>query len=175
MDELTKFIKWFVRPYNQLKRIRHGDGGFVILSIGLSLCERYFRIKANCITKDSLPDRFYKVAARKFKCSTETFEIFWNVYRHGIMHRGQPQKWIKVWNTQKTKKIKMKTGWLFNDGFGFKPTECRNGENLTICINPHKFTSFVLKLFLDKPELLRRSVRHQFGHIFHHAPNPICV
>ena len=61
-----KFIEWYVRPFNRLKRIRTGDGAFVILSMGLSLWERYYRIKSNSIKAPRLTDKFHMKAARDF-------------------------------------------------------------------------------------------------------------
>lgn len=174
MTERTKFIKWFVRPFNRLKRIKSGDGGFVILSLGISLCERFFRIKSSCVTPDSLPPKFHIAAAKEFGCTPDTFQIFWMIYRHGIQHRGQPQKWIMMKRNNSPKKVKTKTGWLIGDEFNHYPTLCRKNGKIIACIDPKKFTSFVLKTFLKNPELLRRSVRHQFGNIYRGSVDSNC-
>lgn len=160
------FIKWYVRPFNRLKRTRRGDGAFIILSMGLFLCERYYRIRSNSIKKDGLPDKFHKMAARDFGCTPALFKRFWLVYRHGIQHRGQPQRWIMETQTPGTPKKKVRVGWLIDDSFLHRPTECLSRGKKTICVDPEKFTRFVLWRFLKNEPALGRSIRHQFGSIF---------
>lgn len=165
MTDRTKFIKWYVRPYNRLKRIKHGDGAFIILSMGIFLCERYYRIKSQCITKDSLPDKFYDVASKDIGVDLDVFERFWGIFRHGIQHRGQPQKWFKEWNTSRTRKVKRRYGWSIDASYSYKPTMRLIGNKKVICIFPNAFTAFMLTKFITNQAYLRRSVRHQFGEI----------
>ena len=165
MTPRTKFIKWYVRPFNRLKRIKNGDGAFIILSMGVSLCERYFRIKSNCITAKSLPPKFYVAAAKSYGCAADEFEMFWNVYRHGLQHRGQPQKWIDWWDAGRTRKVKTRIGWSIDASYEACPKIKRQNSKSIFCVNPHKFTEHILKKFLVDPKVLQRSVRHQWGDI----------
>lgn len=45
-DELKRFVRWFVVPFAKLKEIPDGDGAFLALSMGLFLCERYYKCEA---------------------------------------------------------------------------------------------------------------------------------
>jgi hypothetical protein len=168
MNEIVKFKRWFVAPYDRLKDMDNGDGAFVILSMGIFLCERYFRTKSGCVTKQDLTDKFYRKASRAFDCDPELFERFWSIYRHGMQHRGQPQKWIKEWNRARTKKIKKRYGWSISDRYTYKPTQLKVGRKKVVCIYPNAFTEFVLSKFLSDPAALKKSIRHQFGDITPH-------
>ncbi|MAS96147.1 MAG: hypothetical protein CMO55_23340 [Verrucomicrobiales bacterium] len=174
MDDRTKFIKWYVRPFNRLKRIKNGDGAFIILSTGIFLCERYYRIKSNCIRKDDLPDKFYKVAAKDLKVDLDVFERFWGIFRHGMQHRGQPQKWFKEWTRTRSRKTPKRYGWSIDNDYSAVPTMCKINGKKTICINPHKFTHLMLCKFLQRPDYLGKSVRHQFGNISPRPTDCIC-
>jgi hypothetical protein len=165
MNERTKFIKWYVRPFNRLKRVKYGDGAFIILSMGIFLCERYYRIKATCVRPDNIPDKFYEIAAKDMGVELEVFERFWGIFRHGLQHRGQPEKWFKEWNVTRTGKLKKRYGWSIDGSHTYKPTMCKIKGKKVICIYPHEFTRFILGKFLNKPSYLRRSIRHQFGDI----------
>jgi hypothetical protein len=165
MDEIAKFKRWFVAPFDLLKDMDKGDGAFVILSMGLFLCERYFRIKASCIRSDHLNDAFFRKAARAFDCDRVMFERFWNIYRHGMQHRGQPQKWIKEWSPAAGQKVKRRYGWSISHDYTYRPTQRVIRGKKVVCIFPNDFTAFVLKTFLDDPKTLKRSIRHQFGDI----------
>lgn len=44
----TKLERWFVAPLNEVRKLPNGDGGFVALSIGCQLCERYYRAITQC-------------------------------------------------------------------------------------------------------------------------------
>lgn len=162
----TNFIKWYVRPFNRLKGIKGGDGAFVILTMGLFLCERYYRIKSGCITRDSLSDKFYIRAARDFDCDVTLFKRFWAVYRHGMQHRGHPQRWIMESEAPGVPKKKVRLGWMIDAKFGHRPSLCRSRGKRIIAIDPAKFTRFMLSRFLEDPSTLDRSIRHQFGTIF---------
>jgi len=165
MAELDKFKRWYVAPFDRLKNMDDGDGAFVILSMGLFLCERYFRIKAGCVRSDNLNDKFFRKAARAFRCEVDLFERFWNIYRNGMQHRGQPQKWIREWNPLRTKKIKKRYGWSISHLYSYKPTQQVIDGKKVVCIFPNDFTAFVLNKFLEDPSSLKRSIRHQFGDI----------
>jgi len=166
MTSRTKFIKWYVRPFNRLKRVKNGDGAFIILSMGIALCERYFRIKSNCIKSDYIPPVFYVTAAKSFGCTADDFEIFWNVYRHGLQHRAQPQIWIKWWNKGRTKKVKTRFKWSISANNGLCPKIVDTPKGKVVCVFPNDFTYFILKKFLSDDKTLQRSVRHQFGDIY---------
>lgn len=170
MTDRTKFIKWYVRPFNRLKGMRHGDAAFVILSMGIALCERYYRTKSGCITAENLNDKFHRVAARQFDCDLKIWKRFWNVYRHGMQHRGQPQRWIMESKGPGLGKRKVRLGWMIDSSFDYRPSVYRSNGRMVICIDPAKFTRFVLTRFLRDPTALRKSLRHQFGSIM---PMPV--
>lgn len=161
MTARQKFIKWYVRPYNRLKRIEGGDGAFVALSIGFFLCERYYRIKSNTITKQTESKQFLEAAARDFNCDVHLFKAFWNLFRHGIQHQGSPKKKYKAhWLPGKPT---IRVNWAIGHDLPHRPAYVTTDNTKRIGIDPWKFTRFILTRFLEHPRMLERSVSHAFG------------
>lgn len=157
--DLRNFVRWFVIPYQTLKNIPNGDGGFVAMSIGLSLCERWHRIEKK--EQDNYKkEEFKKAAAEYLSVDEKFFEDFWDVFRNGIQHQGQP-KWRKG-NGADRKPY----GWLFSHEFESYPklgTDTDGKEY--ICIDPFAFTDQYIDLFLSDPQKLSEAVHHSFGEI----------
>jgi len=40
---LERFTRWYIEPFDMIKKVEGGGGAFVAMAIGLFLCERYFR------------------------------------------------------------------------------------------------------------------------------------
>lgn len=158
-QDLRNFIRWFVIPVQKLKNIPNGDGGFVVMGIGTSLCERWHRIEKE--TQDKYNDYSFKeAAANHFQIKKEFFVDFWDVYRNGIQHQGQP-KWRKGDGSNRKP-----YGWLFSHEFREFPLlgADENGKEY-ICIDPFKFTDHYIDLFLSDPQKLSEAVHHSFGEI----------
>ncbi|MHB1078919.1 MAG: hypothetical protein ACYC67_05920 [Prosthecobacter sp.] len=163
MTSRKKFIRWYVRPFNRLKRIRDGDGAYVALSMGFSLCERYYRIKSRTITKHWKTHPFLEAAARDFDCDPHLFQAFWDVFRNGIQHQGAPKKtYTAHWLPQKPKP-KIRLEWAMGGSLSYKPIYIYTDKVKRVGVDPWKFTRFVLTKFLQNPHLLERSVSHRFG------------
>ena len=158
-----KFIKWFVRPYNRLKRVEGGDGAFVALAMGFQLCERFYRIKSHTIT-DHRSNAFLKPAAKAYNVDHPFFHDFWFLYRHGIQHQGSPKRKVRVLGSNPARYRRYK--WAIDARFPERPVECVINNKKAICIDPWKFTAFMLRKFLQNPKELEKSVSHAFGDIF---------
>lgn len=158
-NTLERFIRWFVIPFNTIGTIPRGDAAFVAFSIGCSLCERYHRIDSKTQDKwDS--EEFKDWAAEHLNVDTDFFYDFWDVFRNGIQHQGQP-KWRKG-NGADRKPYK----WEIDGTFHHYPTIRLNAANEeVICINPWAFTQHYIDLFLAEPAKLDDAVHHAFGDI----------
>lgn len=171
ITDRTKFIRWYVSPYNRLKKIPNGDGAFVALSMGFFLCERYYRIKSNTITQHSKTEPFLKKAAWDLDCDLKLFRHFWYLFRNGMQHQGQPKKKFRDFQFGgRTFRYR----WMIGAEFGQRPSLCVNNGLRIIAINPWKFTRFMLTRFIQNPAILRRSISHSFGDIFPLPPGCRC-
>jgi hypothetical protein len=167
-DHVTRFKRWYVRPYNRLKKIKNGDGQFVALSIGLFLCERYYRTKTKTQNDPHAPSNraFMKEAASDLKVDQELFNKFWLIYRHGMQHQGMPKKvkekknGMEIWNR-----------WLVDPYIGGpffeRPTSYIDSQGqVIICLNIWKFTDLMIKKFLDNPAMIADAFTHALAEIY---------
>ena len=154
--DLEKFVRWFVKPYESLKVHPDGDAAFVALSVGFLLCERYYRIITNSQEEDS-GTKFQNKAAEEMDVNKEFFSIFWSTYRNGLMHQGTP----KIYN-----RAGIDYKWMIDDSFDAYPT-CYDKDGFRfICLNPWKFTDFMISRFMQNPQHLNGSLVYQLGHTF---------
>lgn len=160
---LERFNRWFVAPLELLKTLPDGDGAFIALSIGCSLCERYYRAKSN--TEDKW--RCYKFkedAAKDFCIEKSDFDDFWNIYRHGMQHQGTPKQEDKRNNDGN---VIHSYKWLISCEFGELPTFDNSTPNeTTIRLDPFKFADLIIQKFLSDPETLAKVSSHAFRDIF---------
>jgi hypothetical protein len=163
MTNRDKFIRWYVRPFNRLKRIPDGDGAFAALSIGFFLCERYYRIKTNTITQHRKTERFLKAAAKDFDCNYQVFRTFWYLFRNGIQHQGAPKKSFVDYSNPLKPTIRMR--WALSDWISHRPGYLVMDNTKRVGVCPWKFTRFILCKFLKNERALERSTSHSFGSI----------
>ena len=137
-----KFLILYAEPFRVLAESGGGHGAFAALSIGLFLCERYFRHKS-----DSLDawreDKFIAEAARHFGTDAEFFLEFWRIYRHGILYQGAPLATESY-------------GWAMNGEFSSVPTKVSVDGNAIICLSPWSFAEEMLVLCWNDPVALTR-------------------
>jgi hypothetical protein len=153
---LEKFSRWFIIPLNTLKMIPNGDGAFIALSIGCFLCERYYRIITNTQDDHHRKD-FQYAAADDLGVNREFFQIFWNVYRHGVQHQATPKTFPAPDGTIYK--------WSISADFKAIPTRCiRNGVTI-ICLDPWKFADSMVAKFLATPAKLEGAINYEFGEI----------
>ena len=159
--DLERFRRWFVDPVEKLKTLPNGDGAFAALSIGFLLCERYYRIVANTqeVVKDN---KFKKAAAKDLNVNATFFQRFWSAYRNGLMHQGTPK-------VHEEDGIKYK--WRIDDKYHEYPTYFDKGGFRYVCLNPWKFTDFMIAKFLGNPSRLNGSLIYQFGKILSDEPH----
>ena len=156
--EVERFNRWFVAPYNKLKELPNGDGAFVALSMGLFLCERYYKTEARIQDEEgtSKDAQFRVKAAKDLNVNSTFFEHFWQVFRNGMQHQATPK-------TYKVGTITYK--WRFDADYEAHPMYFDKGPHRIICLNPWKFTDFMIRKILAKPVCLKKSVKYELGRI----------
>jgi len=132
---LTRFIHWFVIPFNTLRTIPGGDAAFVAFSIGCALCERYHRsIKTSIGTMIDLWHGHLKhldVDSAFFK------RLLGRVPQRHPNTKPKP-KWRKRRRWRKEKPYR----WEIDGKFKLLPTICLTPENQSvICIDPYAFST----------------------------------
>ncbi|HMP81100.1 MAG TPA: hypothetical protein PKA41_00150 [Verrucomicrobiota bacterium] len=154
--DLECFVRWFAVPVETLKTLPNGDAAFVALSVGFLLCERYYRITTT--SQEEVPvDKSRNRAAEEMNVNKKFFSIFWSTYRNGLMHQGTP----KIYECDG---IKYK--WMIDAEFEAYPTYYDRDGFRFICLNPWKFTDFMISKFLNNPQHLNGSLIYELGHIF---------
>ena len=174
MSSLTheeRFDMWFSRPFYVLEQghpedSKEWNGALLAISLGLFLCERFYRIATS--THDDPPDprpsdwdsRFKDEAAKDLNIDREFFEAFWAVYRNGVQHQGMPRKTFRGYNG---KKIWQR--WDMSVDYHDLPQAFWDGADLVICLNPWAFTKRMIKKFSDAPAELAKGFNHAFGEV----------
>ena len=134
-----RFDRWFTAPVKVLsEELDHGDGAFVVMSIGFFLCERYFR-SVTCTTDDHKDISFRNRAADDLDVNRDFFEDFWNIYRNGIQHQGSPKRQVidkKIPNTHQSKPgYPISYKWRIGS-FDSLPQKWLDAGHTYICIDP---------------------------------------
>ena len=79
---------WFIKP---LKRMKNDDG-FVALMICLPLIEKIVRYRTGTLDEEDLKlsegSKPLKALAKFLQISEANAEIFWEQFRHGLLHRA---------------------------------------------------------------------------------------
>ncbi|MBK1858253.1 hypothetical protein [Cerasicoccus arenae] len=179
-DLSKRFQMWFSDPFEWLRHKKNlpeerqvsFDGGFVAMSMGCMLCERYFRAKTN--TEKPLErgeskkkknkgynERFKREAAKELGISKSKFDIFWAVYRHGIQHQGMPRK---VYRKYAGRTITYRS--LMSENNTHTPEQEIDGDIIWIKISPWKFTKRMIELFERDSAALESGFHHAFADIF---------
>jgi hypothetical protein len=174
MQALTheeRFHMWFGRPFHVLEKGKQEDdkdwnGAFLALSLGLFLCERFYRVATS--THDDPPDpkpgdwdsRFKEAAAKDLNIHKDFFEAFWTVFRHGVQHQGMPKKTFRGY-----KGVKIWQRWDISADYPDLPQVAWDNGDMVICLNPWGFTKQMLKKFSDSPDELQKGFTHAFGEI----------
>lgn len=143
MDKINAeelFQRWFVIPISKLKELPNGDGGFVAFISALALYERLVVAKLKVQNQTSEPEKVKQVMAKDLGLSPKEQAIFWDMFRNGLLHHAMPKAG--------------KTSWIFHDTFGASPTFQFLDNAAFICIDPWKFTDWVLGEFLANPNLI---------------------
>lgn len=159
---IERFEGWYVKPINVLKDVNNlpdGDGGYFALSIALSLCERYYRVKTDTQhnnREDIFSHDFMDAAADDFGIKNkDEFSAFWIVYRHGTQHQCMPI-------VSKFKGITYK--WQTRDDFDAIPTFYKiDVSTIEIRINPWKFAELIINKYKSDPAFLEKCFKHAFA------------
>lgn len=175
MSALTheeRFRMWFGRPFHVLEKGTPEDGkewngAFLAISLGLFLCERFYRITTN--THDDAPapypddwdSRFKDEAAKDLNIDRDFFEAFWAVYRNGVQHQGMPRKTFRGYKGGK----QIWQRWDISVDYHDLPQVVWDGDDMVICLNPWAFIKRMIKKFSDAPEELQKGFNHAFGEV----------
>ena len=160
LDSYTKFQRWFVEPLNVLKTMPNGDGGFVALSIGCQLCERFYRARTHT---QEIEDGmlFQEAAGIDLGIGKEKFQQFWKIFRHGMQHQGSP----------KNASIRgIDYRWRISSNYTSIPVQVIEQSNsqtvVIIQIDPWKFADLIVSKFDKEPNVLDDAISHAFGDIY---------
>jgi hypothetical protein len=144
-----RFLVLFAEPFRILDECGDGHGAFVALSLGLFLCERYFRHKS-----DSLDawreEKFLAEAASHYGVDYDLFREFWSVYRHGMLYQGAP-------------KATDAYGWAMSEDYLPVPTKVSKEGKAMICLNPWEFAAEMIVLCWNDPVALVRICDFSLG------------
>ena len=161
-SNLELFIRWFVVPLQTLKTIPNGDGAFIALSIGIFLCERYYRSVGN--TQDNHNDySFKKLAAKDLKVDKAFFDAFWDIFRNGMQHQATPKA---APHTDYATKITTNYKWRISGSYKAIPTKRKHKKYTVIKIDPWKFADSMVSKFLNNAPELDKVSTHSFGGIW---------
>jgi hypothetical protein len=177
-----RFEGWFWKPIEKLRECPEGDGAFIAMSASLALCERYYRTVTNTHEgqKDLLsykrsgakntddevwkPERqrddisFRRAAAKDLGIEDWKFEIFWQVFRHGIQHQGMPKRYED--------RNKVTYRWQIAAGFPSLPDfHVVNLHLQVIRIDPWAFAEIICKKYRANPAILHNATVHAFGEV----------
>lgn len=151
-----KFLVLFAEPFRVLEESGEGHGAFAALSIGLFLCERYFRGKS-----DSLDawreEKFLEAAARHFGTELDLFREFWGIYRHGMLYQGAPRATEEC-------------GWGLGEGDSQAPVKAAEKGKMVIRLNPWGFAAEMIVLCWGDTEVLVRIFDFSLGSTSAFAP-----
>lgn len=161
-NELERFMRWFVKPFEKLKEIPDGDGGFIALSMALFLCERYYKAEVNLQDEESTSrdDLFKNRAAEDLNVNQTFFLHFWQVYRNGMQHQASPKTYEVNHNGQN-----LTYKWSMDAAYDDVPSYFEDQGIRYICINPWKFCERMIQKIIDKPDCLTKSVRYELGRV----------
>jgi len=152
-----RFEAWFCRPIEKLKECPEGDGGFLAMSAGLFLCERYYRTLTNTHEGQPESEPFLEAAARDLGLDSAEFRIFWTVYRHGIQHQGMPRRFEQNGITYRAH---------MDAAFPARPTFHRVDATVReIRIDPWKFADLIKGKYQENPDVLKQATVHAFGEV----------
>ena len=138
---LEFFIAWFAKPIQSLDI----DGGFVAFMVTLALYERLIHAKLQIKGKDT-KSNFFDYMATDLGLTLDERRDFWDMFRHGMLHRGMP----KI----DKEKQKTTTGYIFQSDFSAYPEFKMYYGQPIICIDPTKFAARILDEFIQSPELI---------------------
>ena len=147
MDQDTAlhlFNSWFVKPIKSSDI----DGGFVAFMVMLALYERLIHAKLEIQGTDTGAN-FKKYMETDLRLTADERKDFWDMFRHGLLHRGMP----KV----DRKEQKTTTGYIFRSDFSAFPEFRMYYDQPIICIEPAKFAARILDEFVQNPELILRA------------------
>lgn len=79
---------WFIKPLRRMK----DDDGFVALMVCLPLVEKIVRYKTGTLDNEDLPfsqgSPLLKALADFLQLSEANADVFWQQFRHGLLHRA---------------------------------------------------------------------------------------
>ncbi len=151
-----KVRAWFETPIMTLKDWQGGDAGFVPLMASFALAERLLTVliqrDGKCKSKDR-PEYLNKV----LEVDLSIAEIFWTMYRDGMMHCGQPYNGKihgEIW------------GWSIDRNHSHLPVACESKEKgKYIAIDPWKWFQHVVQKYSQYPEVRELPDLRRLGQI----------
>jgi hypothetical protein len=137
-----KFLLLYAEPFRILEECGDGQGAFAALSLGLFLCDRYFRHKSDSMDAWR-EEKFLAEAATHYGMEYELFREFWSIYRHGMLYQGAP-------------KATEAYGWALSEDYSSVPTKVSLKGKAVIGLNPWGFAAEMIVLCWNDPAALAR-------------------
>lgn len=147
VEKMALFSRWYEVPIQQLKRLPNGDGGFVALAVAMLLYERYVGVARGATLYEGVsPKDIGDQLAADLRMEADsvvdkaTAQLFWKIYRNGILHRGFPKEAPGL------------PRWFLTEIPG-RPIARGTANGVPIlAVDPWKFAEFVTSLWRTHPE-----------------------
>lgn len=152
-----KIADWFEKPVKHLEKTYGPDAGFIPLTLSFALVERlltHLIVKDGKCKKSALPEYLHKILG----VDLEIAAIFWNMYRDGTMHCGQPYSGKLMGERD--------WGWEISDKHLALPQKLENPEmGKLIAINPWEWFYHVVQTYAQHPEVASLTDLRKLGEI----------
>lgn len=152
-----KIADWFEKPVKHLQDTYGGDAGFIPLALSFALAERLLTVliaKDGKCKKTDLPEYLHKILGVDLTIA----EVFWAMYRDGMMHCAQPYNG-KI-------KGERDLGWDISDTHDALPKKIENEQQgKFIALNPWKWFYHVVQKYSEYPEVVELTDLRNLGEI----------
>lgn len=143
------FHLWYIEPLRALESEIGADAGFIAISIGCFLYERYATatLKQQPAASARREDKMRQLAL-DFEIGEEAAEYFWSIIRDGLLHGGMPKQRDRSQHLPR---------WVFSQSFD-QPIALASLEGrLLLRVQPWLFWHRVVDLWQENLHLLEES------------------
>ncbi len=143
------FEIWYVKPLRELELIPDGAGAFIALATSCFLYERYVDALVEEIGKRPSEQSRIKQLVVDFGIDEEAAQIFWDVMRNGILHKGMPKR------KDRSRELPL---WRFHGKFS-QPINLDKENNISqeLQVQPWLFMKKVISLWQENLDILDRN------------------
>lgn len=168
MTPREKIDKWYVAPLRDLQKLGKGDEGFLVMMVSLALAERLVETLTSRAKKAGTKISFEAQGGTLFGLPEDQFSAFWQMFRNGMMHFGQP------FSGTFGREGEIEWDWDLSDQYGALPEIIKTPPNFSLIrIDPWKWLELVLEKWGQHPELLDLGDCRKLGGIHRIVGNPV--